>query len=61
MSAAGWVLFCQHKKVDTLAPFDATTSSDDEEIMLTKHELLSYEYETERKMIQDIAIEGRLA
>lgn len=51
MSSAGWVLFCQLKKADVLAPFDPATCPDDEETMLTKHELLSYEYLSDRKEV----------
>lgn len=49
MSAAGWALFCQQKKTDALDPFDPATCTDDEEVLLTRHDLLAFEYESDRK------------
>lgn len=50
MSPDGWARFCQHKKTDPLAPFDPATCTNDEEIMLTKQDLLSYEYRSDLKI-----------
>ena len=43
MPAAGWELFCEHSRADTLDPFDPETCHDDDEIMLSRVQAQQYE------------------
>lgn len=44
MSRQGWQLFCQHKKADTLEPYDPSNLTDSEEVLLSNMEALQYDY-----------------
>lgn len=44
MSPRGWSLFCEHRKSDLITSFNPERCSNDDMVVLTRFEILQYEY-----------------